>query len=148
MLFGVAGGLARYLDLDPSLVRIVWALLVFAGGAGILLYIVAAIVIPEEPLSGVAPTSAAAVGSTPGIASSDPTAEPGQAPDGGHAWGYQAGIERRERGGGVVLIGVVLVVIGAWLLLQRFVPQIDAALVWPVVLLLLGGALVLGALRR
>ena len=46
MLFGVAGGMARYLDIDPSIVRIVWALLVLAGGAGFLLYIVAAIVIP------------------------------------------------------------------------------------------------------
>ena len=52
MLFGVAGGMARFLDLDPSIVRIVWALLAIAGGAGILLYIVAAIVIPEPGPSG------------------------------------------------------------------------------------------------
>jgi phage shock protein C len=50
MLFGVAGGMADWLDIDPAIVRIVWALLVFAAGTGILLYIVAAIVIPEEPL--------------------------------------------------------------------------------------------------
>jgi phage shock protein PspC (stress-responsive transcriptional regulator) len=50
MLFGVAGGMADWLDIDPAIVRIVWALLIFAGGAGLLLYIVAAIVIPEEPL--------------------------------------------------------------------------------------------------
>ncbi|MEZ0239456.1 MAG: PspC domain-containing protein, partial [Chloroflexota bacterium] len=45
-----AGGMADWLDVDPAIVRIVWALLIFAGGAGLLLYIVAAIVIPEEPL--------------------------------------------------------------------------------------------------
>ena len=50
MLVGVAGGMARYVDLDPSVVRVIWALLVLAGGAGLLLYIVAAIVIPEEPV--------------------------------------------------------------------------------------------------
>lgn len=50
MLFGVAGGMADWLDIDPAIVRIVWALLIFAAGTGILLYIVAAIVIPEEPL--------------------------------------------------------------------------------------------------
>src|SRR5690349_22554134 len=54
MLFGVAGGMADWLDLDPSLVRIVWAILVLAGGVGLLLYIVAAIVIPEEPIGGAA----------------------------------------------------------------------------------------------
>src|SRR5580765_5013712 len=50
MLFGVAGGMADWFDLDPSLVRIVWALLILAGGVGLPLYIIAAIVIPEEPV--------------------------------------------------------------------------------------------------
>src|SRR4051812_45554412 len=58
MLFGVAGGMADYLDLDPSLVRLVWALLVLAAGVGLGLYIIAAIVIPEEPVGGVAPSAA------------------------------------------------------------------------------------------
>ena len=48
MIAGVAGGVAEYFDLDPSLVRIAWALLVFVGGFGVLLYIVMAIVVPEE----------------------------------------------------------------------------------------------------
>lgn len=69
MLFGVAGGMADWLDIDPAIVRIVWALLIFAGGAGLLLYIVAAIVIPEEPLEraafpvpmGATPAAGAAV---------------------------------------------------------------------------------------
>jgi phage shock protein C len=134
MLFGVAGGMARYLDLDPSLVRIAWVLLVFAGGAGLLLYIVAAIVIPEEPLGAPAAPLAA-------------PPEGGTSPTSGSAWSYKAGMERRDRGGSAVLIGVVLVVVGGWLLLQRFV-QIDSGLVWPVALLILGGALVLGAMRR
>jgi phage shock protein C len=49
MLAGVAGGLAELWDVDPSLVRIVWALLViFTGGVALLVYIVMAIVVPEE----------------------------------------------------------------------------------------------------
>jgi hypothetical protein len=42
----------------------------------------------------------------------------------------------------------VLVGLGAWFLLQRFIPAIDGDFLWPVVLLLLGGALVIGSLRR
>ena len=49
MIFGVAGGLARYLNIDSSIVRLVWVLLVLAAGTGILLYILAAVLIPEEP---------------------------------------------------------------------------------------------------
>ena len=49
MLAGVAGGLAELWDADPSLVRIVWALLViFTGGLAFLVYIIMAIVVPEE----------------------------------------------------------------------------------------------------
>ena len=47
MLAGVAGGLAEMWDADPSLVRIIWALLViFTGGIALLVYIVMAIVVP------------------------------------------------------------------------------------------------------
>ena len=49
MLAGVAGGLAEMWDVDPSLVRIAWALLVIlTGGIAFLVYIVMAIVVPEE----------------------------------------------------------------------------------------------------
>jgi phage shock protein C len=147
MLFGVAGGMARFLDIDPSIVRIVWALLVLAGGAGLLLYIVAAIVIPEAP-AGWAPSTASDAQS--GDASSASARAGGGATTGtaGPAWGYRAGVERRERGGGAVLLGLLLVVVGGWFLLQRFLPQVDADILWPVGLLLLGAALVVGALRR
>jgi phage shock protein C len=49
MLAGVAGGLAEMWDADPALVRLIWALLViFTGGIALLVYIVMAIVVPEE----------------------------------------------------------------------------------------------------
>ncbi len=45
---GVCGGLAEYLNLDPTLIRLLWLLLVLVAGSGVLAYIVAAIVMPEE----------------------------------------------------------------------------------------------------
>ncbi len=47
-LAGVCGGLAEYLGIDPTIVRLVWALMVFGWGVGVPLYIVCAIVLPEE----------------------------------------------------------------------------------------------------
>lgn len=69
MLAGVAGGLADLWDADPSLVRIVWALLViFTGGIALVAYIIMAIVVPEgDPM----PRTPAATGPTPG-SSADP----------------------------------------------------------------------------
>ena len=49
MLCGVCAGLAEYFDIDPTLVRLGWVLFCALGGSGILAYIVAAIVIPEQP---------------------------------------------------------------------------------------------------
>ncbi len=49
MLAGVCGGLAEYFDVDPSLVRLATVLLCLYAGTGLLVYIIAAIIIPEAP---------------------------------------------------------------------------------------------------
>ena len=47
MLCGVCAGVAEYFGIDPTIVRLVWAALALSG-TGILLYIVAALVMPEN----------------------------------------------------------------------------------------------------
>ena len=46
---GVCAGIADYLGVDATLVRIAWVLVAMAGGPGVLLYIVMAAIVPEEP---------------------------------------------------------------------------------------------------
>ena len=46
---GVCGGIAEYLGIDPTIVRLIWALLGFFTGFGFIAYIVAAIVMEENP---------------------------------------------------------------------------------------------------
>lgn len=48
MLCGVCAGIAEYLNLDPTLIRLAWALFCVLGGSGVLAYILAAIIIPPE----------------------------------------------------------------------------------------------------
>jgi phage shock protein PspC (stress-responsive transcriptional regulator) len=48
MLAGVAGGLARYLDVDATLVRIGFVLLTVMGGAGIPIYLACWLLVPED----------------------------------------------------------------------------------------------------
>lgn len=48
MIVGVCGGLANYLGVDSTMIRLAWAICAFFGGTGLLLYIIAAIVIPYE----------------------------------------------------------------------------------------------------
>lgn len=57
MVGGVLGGLAVYLSMEATLLRIIFALLIVLGGfgPGIIAYIVAMAIVPEEPLSTAAP---------------------------------------------------------------------------------------------
>ena len=50
MIDGVCGGIAEYFGIDPTVVRLVWALFSLMGGSGILAYIIAAIIIPRNPV--------------------------------------------------------------------------------------------------
>lgn len=48
MLLGVCAGLADYIALDPTVVRLLWVLFTCVGGSGILAYIICAIIMPVE----------------------------------------------------------------------------------------------------
>jgi phage shock protein PspC (stress-responsive transcriptional regulator) len=48
MIAGVCAGVARYFGLDPTLIRVIWVLLVCLAGTGILAYLICWIVIPQE----------------------------------------------------------------------------------------------------
>ena len=45
---GVCAGLAEYINIDPTVIRLIWALVALSG-AGVVAYIVCALVIPEKP---------------------------------------------------------------------------------------------------
>ncbi|MBR4193984.1 MAG: PspC domain-containing protein [Oscillospiraceae bacterium] len=47
MLAGVCGGVAEYLSVDPTVVRVVWAIASAFAGAGVVAYIACAIIMPE-----------------------------------------------------------------------------------------------------
>lgn len=48
MICGVCSGFAKYFDIDPTIVRLIWALLVLCAGTGVLAYIICAIVMPDS----------------------------------------------------------------------------------------------------
>ncbi len=48
---GVCGGIAEYFEIDSTLVRLAWILFIFAGGAGFIGYIIAALIMPKPPVN-------------------------------------------------------------------------------------------------
>ena len=47
-LCGVCGGLGEYFEVDPTLIRLLWVIFTFMGGAGLLAYIICAIIVPQQ----------------------------------------------------------------------------------------------------
>lgn len=45
---GVCGGLGEYFDIDPTIIRLLWLMMVFCAGGGLFAYIIAWVVIPEK----------------------------------------------------------------------------------------------------
>jgi phage shock protein C len=165
MLAGVAAGVAETLDADPSLVRIVWALLaILTGGIAILVYIVMAIVVPEGPAQPWPPAaSAPAVDAPPGGADQAPPTT--SAPDSAPTWPAPAPMDRgawraarresrpaRRRqaidsGEAGLIFGVLLIVIGALFLVREAIPWFDFHVWWPIGIIGLGLLLLVTAIR-
>jgi phage shock protein C len=129
---GVCGGLGRYLGVDPVLLRIGAVLLVFAGGTGIVLYVIGWIVMPEEPETVVGPAPEPREPGEPGEPPESPAPPPPEA----------------ERARGAVILGLVFVALGAFFLVDEIWPDLLAwEYVWPLALIAVGIA-VLARARR
>jgi phage shock protein C len=172
-LTGVAGGIAEYLEIDPTVVRILWILSAFLGGFTILLYIILAIVVPLEPstmatgapmpASGPLPASGGdpAPGADP-ASRADPAetqasadAPGGWRPAGGEGsagWtstGHDPSAAGRRDGRAGIVLGVLLVVFGSMALLGTMIPGwVGSLALGPAFVVALGVALVVGSTRR
>jgi phage shock protein C len=144
MVGGVAAGVAEWINADPALVRIAWALLVpLTGGAALLAYIVAWVVIPEAPAAPIVPAADAAGGGgadpvRPADAIAPPVSNAPQAKP-------SAPI---DEGRTALLIGGGLILLGLWFLVREYLPRIDWSFVWPLVLVAIGVLILVGSTRR
>lgn len=50
VLTGTCGGIGEYFNIDPTIIRLVFVVILFFGGSGIIVYIVAALIIPNAPV--------------------------------------------------------------------------------------------------
>ncbi len=51
-IFGVCGGLGDYFDIDPTIIRVIFLIALLGFGGGLLIYIILALVMPEEIPAG------------------------------------------------------------------------------------------------
>jgi phage shock protein PspC (stress-responsive transcriptional regulator) len=155
VIAGVAGGLARYFNIDPIIVRIIFVVLAFTGG-GVLIYIILWIAVPEDPDYGYysfdhkknyknmeteEPGKGADAGSGEGT-----TTEKG--PDTGPGkdyyydkYKYNPDYEKKKNDGNLIA-GIVFIILGGLFLASRFIPHVHFHDLWPV-LLIVGGILII-----
>jgi phage shock protein C len=116
VIAGVCGGLGEYLGVDAVLIRIAALILVFAGGAGIVLYLIGWIAMPEAD---------GAMEATEPI-------------------GPEAAPTTRPPSSGAVVLGLVFVALGVFFLLDEVWPDfLSWTYIWPVALIAIGIAILL-----
>lgn len=143
MLGGVAAGLATYLNTDPALVRIAWAILVpVTDGVALVAYVVAWIVLPEEPLADAMIAEPRAVQPHGEADASEKALSPSE-----RSPSSTAATPVRTGNAGVI-VGVGLVLLGLWFLLGEYLPDLDWGLLWPLALVGIGVLVVSAAMRR
>ena len=128
VLAGVAGGVAEFFDLDPTLVRVLWFISTFFGGVTLLLYVGLAIITPLEPIPAGAEGEAAVTATV-----------------------VPEGHRHVARGSGrwMTVLGAVLILFGSLAFVDRFLPTLEVErFVVPLGAILIGTLLVVTAIRR
>jgi phage shock protein C len=107
MIAGVCGGLGEYLNVDPTILRVVAVLLIFAKGIGLLAYLIGWVIIPRRPV-------------------------------------MEAEVVAPEKSEfNRLLPGLALILIGLIFLLNNLIPWFRFGYLWPLVLIVLGVALLI-----
>ena len=148
VISGVAGGMAEYFEVDPTLVRLAWVLVAFSG-VGVLAYIIAALIIPESPYTTApGPHTTREGGEVPAEGQGTAPATPSEG--GVLEWpkdGHRDEPRPRSMVSDPRTFGLILVLLGALLMVRRIIPGVVLNNLWPIALILLGAYLVSQATR-
>lgn len=137
IIFGVAGGLADYFEIDPTLVRLVFIVLTIWSGVGVILYILGAVAIPEleetktETKGG--KTKTEKTGSEIGQKVESAT--------------KQVSENLKNRLTGEQIAGLIILFIGLIFLGEMLFPTFEFGRLWPLILVAIGFVMVAGSLR-
>ncbi len=148
IVWGVCGGLAKYFDIDPIIIRIIFVIMVLAGGAGILAYIILAIVVPLEG-SGAATTEETVKENVTEIkATANQMGQEIRATLSGTKAETTGGAAQSSRR--LTTLGAIIVALGILLLLSNLniFWWFSWRYFWPVIIILTGTLIIMRAVRK
>lgn len=143
MIAGVCGGIAEYFEIDPTLVRLLAVLVVLLGGAGVVAYIIAWIVIPknpgqvsDEPFKEREKVKEKIKKSAKDVI--EEVKEHFESEEPSHK------SEKNRR----ILGGIIVIAIGLIFLLNGFFPWVGWNKLWPVILIAVGITIMIQAFKK
>jgi phage shock protein C len=131
---GVCGGLAEYFNIDATVIRLAWLIFTFTFGMGLLAYIIAIIVIPEGNYNYSS--------YNPGQSYESEAGSQGSGNPGGSGSNFIMNSKANY------ILGGILILCGIFALMKHFVYWFDYALLWPVMLIIVGGLIVYYSIAR
>lgn len=150
IIAGVCGGLGEYFDIDPVIIRVIFLVTVLLGGAGVLLYLILWLVIPEE--GGVSMAGNIAKGAKKQHSGEDSKSEFDEV----RADLRESYNEARKtveanvhNGSRRALFGMILIVLGVYLLLGNLLPSLNLErFIFPAIVIGIGLGILLNSSRR
>lgn len=148
MLCGVCGGLAKYFDIDPTIMRLIFVISIFLGGSGILAYIILAIVVPVEGSTSAEPKETM----KENVEEMKKTAE-----ELGREFRATFEEKKEEKSEEVrvshrrrAFFGIIVLIVGVLLLLASFdlFWWLKWSYLWPVIIIAIAILILIGARRR
>nr|NQU92310.1 PspC domain-containing protein [Bacteroidota bacterium] len=128
VIAGVAAGLAKYFNLDPLLVRVLFVVFALFGAGGVILYIILWIAIPLDPDYSFNKFNHSK--------NSETMENENQEKRSGDYKPYPEWEKRKTDGN--LIAGIILITLGALFIIDRFIPRIDFGDLWPVLLIVAG----------
>lgn len=120
---GVAGGFGEYLNVDPLIIRIIFVVMAFVGGGGLIVYILLWIFIPEKPDHSF---------NTYKKMEQEKFKVENQSSAG------EKKDHSKDYGKGSLIGGIILITLGVLFLIEKFFPRLDFGDLWPIILIVAG----------
>ncbi len=159
VLGGVCSGLAEYFEMDVTVVRLLFAFTFFIMGVGFIPYIILWIVLPKKGYIynnfnnptvdyTVPPPPPAGQFNTP--PPPPPGSSFGSSPYSSSPFTVPGNIPPKPRSNAGIIVGTVLIIIGAFILVDNYdlIPDFDFDRLWPLVLVIIGGAFIVSGQKR
>ena len=148
MVWGVCGGLAKYFGIDPTIVRVIFVLLIFANGLGLLAYVILAIIVPLESSKVTPPKETVRENVEEMKETATELGREIQSTLAGEEGESEEVTKTRRRR--LNLFGIVLIVVGILFLLGSFnlFWWFQWGNLWPLIIVAIGVLIILSARRR